>query len=131
MKNNIIVAFILLCCTIGCAKKDRNHSLLIEEEKTQHINRSTKSVFFFTSDYCIPCIKMKKTVWTNSKVQTAINTYYNSPWMFNGSEPDDANKFYEYNIEYVPTTLVIDHNKKEVKRHVGYMKVDELLEFLK
>ena len=130
MKNNIIIGLILLWFAIGCAKKN-DYNFLSSEEEVQHTNKSTKSVIYFTSDYCIPCIKMKKIVWPNSKVQETINSYHNSPWMLNGSEPDDADQFYKYKIEYVPTTIIIDHNQKEVKRHVGYMRVDELLEFLK
>ena len=129
MKNNIILGLVLLCFAIGCAKKNNNNSLSLHQE-VKHTNKSTKSVLFFTSDYCIPCAKMKQKVWPNSKVQQAINTYHNSPWVFNGSEPDDAAYFHKYKIEYVPTIIIVNHNKKEIKRYVGYMSVTELLLFL-
>ena len=129
MKNNIISGLALLCFTIGCAKQTNDSSLLLYD-KVKHTNKSTKSILFFTSDYCIPCAKMKQYVWPNSKVERVVNTYHNSPWIFNGSEPDDTAYFHKYNIEFVPTTMIVDYNKKEIKRYVGYMSVTELLMFL-
>ena len=88
------------------------------------------SILFFTSDYCIPCQKMKKNVWTSPKVQKEVNKYHNSPWILNASEPDNAEIFHQYDIEYVPTTIVIYNKGKEHKRYIGYMGVIELLIFI-
>jgi len=129
MKNTIIIGLMLLFFAIGCVKTNNHNSSLLYK-KVKHTDQSTKSILFFTSDYCIPCAKMKQNVWPNSKVQLVVNMYHNSPWIFNGSEPDNAAYFHKYNIEYVPTTMIVDYNKKEIKRYVGYISVLELLIFL-
>ena len=40
---------------------------------------------------------------------------------------DDTEMFLKYNVYAVPTTIIIDDNGFEVKRHVGLMSNSELL----
>ena len=91
---------------------------------------STMSVLFFTSPTCSPCVQMKKSVWPHPAVMSALTVYKNSPKMLDSANENDAKQFYRYNIEYVPATIVVDHEGLEDKRYVGYMDVETLVEFL-
>ena len=37
----------------------------------------------------------------------------------------------DFNVRSVPTLIVVDENENEIKRHVGLMNEEKLLEFLK
>ena len=88
-------------------------------------------VLFFTAKGCLPCLKMKKTVWPHSSIESLVSEYYNSPRIIEASDTDNQNDFERYNIEAVPTTVIVDSEGEQIKRSVGYMDVERLLDFLK
>ena len=95
------------------------------------VDINTNQVLFFTSPSCGPCMKMKNTVWTNDQVKERIAEYLDSPSMIDTSIKENDTKFTQYKIKYLPTIIMIDDEGDEIKRHVGFMDVDELLNFLK
>ena len=74
---------------------------------------------------------MKNTVWTNDQVKQRIAEYLDSPSIIDTSIKSNEDKFTQYKIKYLPTIIMIDDEGDEVKRNVGFMDVDELLNFLK
>jgi len=117
------LAGIVICNLISC---DSTRMRLEDVNYTE----STMSVLFFTSPTCSPCVQMKKSVWPHPAVMSALTVYKNSPKMLDSANENDAKQFYRYNIEYVPATIVVDHEGLEDKRYVGYMDVETLVEFL-
>ena len=95
------------------------------------VNKKTNQVLFFTSNSCRPCAKMKKLVWPDPAVQTAVGEYDESPVTVNSSNPEDEAKFNDYHIKYVPTIIIVDEEGEELKRSTGYMDVNQLVNFLK
>ena len=95
------------------------------------VDTNTNQVLFFTSPSCGPCMKMKNTVWTNDQVKERISEYLDSPSMIDTSIKQNDDKFTQYKIKYLPTIIMIDDEGDEIKRNVGFMDVDELLNFLK
>ena len=104
-----------------------NESVWIE---WKDVDINTNQVLFFTSPSCGPCMKMKNTVWTNDQVKERIAEYLDSPSMIDTSIKENDAKFTQYKIKYLPTIIMIDAEGDEVKRNVGFMDVDELLNFL-
>ena len=105
-----------------------NKSMWIE---WKDVDTNTNQVLFFTSPSCGPCMRMKNTVWTNDQVKSRIAKYLDSPEIIDTSVKEDADKFTQYKIKYLPTIIMIDGEGDEVRRNVGFMDVDELLNFLK
>ena len=95
------------------------------------VDTNTNQVLFFTSPSCGPCMRMKNTVWTNDQVKERIAEYLDSPSIIDTSIKQNDDKFTQYKIKYLPTIIMIDDEGDEVKRNVGFMDVDELLNFLK
>jgi len=95
------------------------------------VDINTNQVLFFTSPSCGPCMRMKNTVWTNDQVKERIAEYLDSPSMIDTSIKQNDDKFTQYKIKYLPTIIMIDNEGDEIKRNVGFMDVDELLNFLK
>ena len=104
-----------------------NESVWIE---WKDVDTNTNQVLFFTSPSCGPCMKMKNTVWTNDQVKERIAEYLDSPLIIDTSIKQNDDKFTQYKIKYLPTIIMIDAEGYEVKRNVGFMDVDELLNFL-
>ena len=105
-----------------------NYHLEISQEIVS--DKIEMSVLFFTSNNCAPCIKMKKLVWSDEKVKRSVGEYNNSPHVLNSSNEKDIDDFDRYSIQYVPTTIIIDNEGEEIKRSVGYMNIEQILDFL-
>ena len=99
-----------------------------QKSVTNKTIQSDKSVLFFTSRSCSPCQKMKSVVWPDKDVKEAVAEYDSSPQMF--IDENNEEEFYKYEIKYVPTTIIINSKGREIKRFVGFMNVEKLLEFL-
>ena len=106
------------------------HDYQLEVNQPNKPDKKDMFVLFFTSNSCAPCIKMKKLVWPDDKVQESVSEYNNSPYMLNSSNQGYVDEFDRYNIKYVPTTIITDNEGEELKRSVGYMSVKQLLNFL-
>ena len=105
-----------------------NESVWIE---WKDVDTNTNQILFFTSPSCRPCMKMKKDVWPNSKVKKKAAEYLDSPEIIDAGLEKDAAVFDSYKIKYLPTTIIIDGEGSEIRRYVGYMSVEQLLNFLK
>ena len=119
----------LIVCNLMSCNRTRVDVNLEDLAQVNYVE-STMSVLFFTSPTCSPCVQMKKSVWPHPAVMSALTVYKNSPKMLDSANENDAKQFYRYNIEYVPATIVVDHEGLEDKRYVGYMDVETLVEFL-
>ena len=117
------LAGLMICHLISCNKTPTGLT------DVKYIE-SAMSVLFFTSPTCVPCVQMKRSVWPDMAVTTALTTYKNSPHFLDSANENDVKQFYRYNIEYVPTTIIVDHEGLEDKRYVGYMGVETLVDFL-
>ena len=126
MTIKIILSFLaglVACGLISC------NNTRMDLEDVKYVE-PTMLVLFFTSPTCVPCVKMKKSVWPHPAVTTVLTEYKNSPKILDSANENDVNQFYRYNIEYVPTTIIVDYEGLENKRYVGYMDVETLVEFL-
>ena len=75
MTIKLILSFLaglMICHSISC----NNPRMDLTDVK---YTESTMSVLFFTSPTCVPCVKMKKSVWPRPAVTTVLTEYKNSP----------------------------------------------------
>lgn len=82
------------------------------------------------AEWCGPCKLMDKTTFANDTVITALRntlvaTRVNSDDLFIGQEVKK-----KYNIQALPTSLLLTFDGQEIKRHVGYMNATEFLEWI-
>lgn len=80
-------------------------------------------VLKFYADWCGPC-KALTTVITNAKDKIAIT-------IENVNIDENIFLAQEFKVRSVPTMILVDDSEQELKRHVGLMNEEKLLEFLR
>ena len=77
----------------------------------------------FTADWCGPC-KVQSQIIKNAgdKITVQIEDV---------NIDDNLFMAQDFQVRGVPTMVLVDNEQKEIKRHVGVLKEDDLIEFLK
>lgn len=80
-------------------------------------------VLKFYADWCGPC-KIQTQIIKNAgdKITTTIE---------NVNIDDNLFMAQDFNVRGVPTMVLVDDTENEIKRHVGVLKEEELIEWLK
>jgi len=95
----------------------------LTEARTAH-----KGVFVdFSASWCPPCIAMKHEVWPDAEVARAINAGY-VPLAVDADQDNGVSARYE--VENIPTVLLLDADGRVVKRNNGYLPKSGILRFL-
>ena len=103
-------------------------SLSDAKQKSMEVN---KLIFVdIETDWCGYCKKMKKNVFPQEMISTAINSNFLA-LSLDGEKGDGAKLVNTLNLEGFPTQLVLDAKGNVVKRHTGYLSTNQLLSFLK
>ena len=87
------------------------------------------AVIDFGAEWCIPC-KQMETHWRDPKIVEAIQSYAEVYYL---DYDRDAEAKEDWKIKAVPTIIVIEKKSDgwhEVRRHVGYMSIEQLAKFL-
>lgn len=79
-----------------------------------------KKLLIFSAAWCRPCARLKKTV-ASLEDSSRILTY---------DIDVQADIAMQYNIDVVPTLLLINHQGQELRRLVGTQSKEKLLELL-
>lgn len=89
-----------------------------------------KNVFlFFTAKWCGPCKVMEKTTLSNDTVLTTLQATYISikadidSW-------SGGKLAQEFMVSTVPTLVILDSDRKLIRKHVGRLTANEFLDFI-
>ena len=81
----------------------------------------------FSASWCPPCIAMKHEVWPDAEVARAINAGYVPVAV----DADNSKGLTErYNVDNLPTVLLLDADGRVLKRNEGYLPASGVLRFL-
>ena len=83
-------------------------------------------LLYFTATWCGPCQRMKGATWNDAAVETKLKGYVPVKVDID-RERETA---LAYNIEAVPTFVVLDPNGNATKRTTNFMPADEFLAWI-
>ena len=86
-------------------------------------------LLFFTAEWCVPCRIMKREVFADEQVMTAINADV-IPVMVYAGEPGADEAFIQYNVQGTPITLFTDSRGTVLNYAVGGIGKTAFLEML-
>lgn len=86
-------------------------------------------LLFFTADWCVPCRIMKREVFANPEVMTAINAQV-VPVMIYAGEPGADEAFSQYKVGGTPLTIFTDSQGNVLDYAVGGIGKAEFMEML-
>ena len=81
----------------------------------------------FWATWCPPCMSMKHDVWPAPAVAQAIADGYLAVQVDTDRDQAWAAR---YNVDTLPTVLLLDVNGREVTRHVGYLSASGVVRLL-
>jgi len=81
----------------------------------------------FSASWCPPCIAMKHEVWPDADVARAIGAGY-VPLMVDADHDEGLSA--RYQVESIPTLLLLDADGRVVKRNNGFLPKSGMLRFL-
>ncbi len=88
-------------------------------------------VLDFAAQWCLPCKEMDHTTFADPRVAAAAESFHMVRVDLT-DENDDTDALTDaYDVHGVPTTIILDASGREVKRMVGYVKTDEMLEAMR
>ncbi len=87
-------------------------------------------MLFFTGTWCVPCKVMKRQVFADKQVASAVNSKI-IPVMIDVDDPKSKELVERYNAGVTPITLFIDKNGDVLDYAVGKMEKSAFMEMLK
>lgn len=97
-------------------------------------DRATNSgrpiILYFTGDWCVPCRIMKRQVWADEEVASAVNARF-VPVMIDFDNPNDAALIARYKIGGTPVTIITDPKGNALRWRAGGIGKSEFLELLR
>lgn len=118
---------------VGQAEDREEHPIQWLENYDEAISQAKKRdlpVFIdFAASWCTPCVMMDKHVWPKAAVRQALDSQV-IPMRVDLDAKSTAPLVEKYNIEFVPTILLIDAQGQELKRE-GFVDDEQLLEMIK
>ncbi|MCA9236371.1 MAG: thioredoxin family protein [Planctomycetales bacterium] len=86
-------------------------------------------ILYFTGEWCVPCRVMKRQVWADEEVKTAVNAQF-IPVALDVDNPDNAAVLGRYNVGGAPVTIITDPEGNALRWRVGGIGKSEFLELL-
>lgn len=86
-------------------------------------------ILFFTGAWCVPCRIMKRNVWADDEVTTAVNAEF-VPVTIDVDDPDSVAALTRYQVGITPTTIVTDAQGNVMQQIPGGLSKADFLDVL-
>lgn len=133
--KNIITASLFFClmCFASSSSAEDTHVKFSDEKVSEAIKRASaegKLVFMdFYANWCTPCKWMDKTTFKDPKVVEALKESF-IPVKINIDETNGFAAKNKYNVNYLPTMLILNSKGQLVERVEETLNADKLLQLL-
>lgn len=87
-------------------------------------------LLFFTGEWCVPCRIMKRTVWADGEVESAVNGGFTPILIDVGNSDASSDALDQYKIHTTPTTIIADANGNVLDQLNGAKSKSVLLSLL-
>ena len=95
-----------------------------QSESTQ----TGKPIFaYFTADWCGPCQSLKRTTWSDKKVESALQQFV--PVKIDIDAHGDLAK--RYQVQSIPMFVILDEQGNAGRQIEGALSADELIQWIK
>jgi thiol:disulfide interchange protein DsbD len=85
----------------------------------------------FHADWCLPCREMDKQTFSDPRVQEAMDDFRVFEIDLTSAEnPQARQTSRNFNVQGVPTVLIIDDTGQEADRITGFIDPDEMIQRL-
>ena len=130
-----LIAIFFTSYTVAQEKKISNTEIVFSSKEYRQVLAAAKAKHkkVFVDAYaiwCAPCKQLQKTTFKDPKAAA----YYNKNFINISVDVEKGNGIElakKWNIEGLPTLLIIDENGKVIAEHVGFVDGNGLLEFAK
>ncbi|HEY6394092.1 MAG TPA: thioredoxin family protein, partial [Candidatus Binataceae bacterium] len=85
----------------------------------------------FSADWCIPCREMEHSTFIDPAVVKEAGRFVTMRANLTSQDESSQELISKFDIQGVPTTLLIDSDGKIIQRKVGYLGPHELLDYLR
>ncbi|MEI0530259.1 DUF255 domain-containing protein [Brachyspira pilosicoli] len=139
MKNFFIISFAALLLLLSCNNNNQSKNKQLINWETNYNTalekavKENKSIMIdFYTDWCTICKIMETNVYLDKDIVSNIN-YNFVPLKINAEDNEEYIKFLtnQYNISAFPTTVFINTNGFIIKKILGYIDTNDLLEEIK
>jgi thiol:disulfide interchange protein DsbD len=89
------------------------------------------TIIDFVADWCIPCHEMESTSFVDPDVQSEAERFATLRADMTAESDENSALTDRYQIQGVPTIILLDAGGKEIDRLVGYVDAEKLLEHLR
>lgn len=97
----------------------------------QALANEGKVIMVFHADWCLPCREMDKQTFSDPRVQEAMDDFRVFEIDLTSAENRQARKTSRnFNVQGVPTVLIIDDTGQEADRITGFIDADEMIQRL-
>lgn len=130
-----LIAIFFTSYTFAQEKKISNTEIVFSSKEYRQVlaEAKAKHKMIFVDAYaiwCAPCKQLQKTTFKDPKAAA----YYNKNFINISVDVEKGNGIElakKWNIEGLPTLLILDENGKVIAEHVGFVDGNGLLEFAK
>ena len=130
MKKKFSVFIVVIICLLqlGCGRELNNNAVIWNPDTVT--TEGVESMYFFSSEQCGYCEKIKEKHLNNKKITSFLNKSFNCINIIQGDE-QAAELMNRFNVTAFPTFLFLNTSGAEKSRITGYLEEDAFLNRLK